>query len=319
MRYRQVDARRLWTILGALLLASSCNSLSLENRCVYNGSSHAQGESFPSADGCNTCSCSGSAVACTLRACLPDAGPSDAPTGCAVGDRFYAIGARFNSGCNDCVCAANDQVSCTTIACIDAGPVDLGQADGPATCQVDEHIYATGVFFPTDDGCNMCQCQSSTGPLCTARACPPGSPEGVGCSFPHTYRFRDDGGFRAFADSSTLAPPHSHTLARDHFANAAPNQCSRDIVCVDPTLVDVVEILQALAHPDVVAALAQTTRPFYGGDTRPVDGTVFMFDRDDGRGFTVGTGPVPAGLSTLVDLLHRLAQQTATTPACAGL
>ena len=50
-----------------------------------------------------------------------------------------------------------------------------------------------------------------------------------------------------------------------------------------------------------------------------MDGTVFMFDRDDGRGFTVGTGPVPAGLSTLVDLLHRLAQQTATTPACAGL
>ena len=82
---------------------------------------------------------------------------------------------------------------------------------------------------------------------------------------------------------------------------------------------DVVEILQALAHPDVVAALAQTTRPFYGSDTRPVDGTVFLFDRDDGRGFTVGTGAVPAGLSTLVDLLHRLDQQTAATAACAGL
>jgi Pacifastin inhibitor (LCMII) len=281
MRCRQVNAGRLWAIMGALLLASSCDSHPLENSCLYNGSSHARGESFPSADGCNTCSCSGSGVACTLRACLPDAGTSDAP--------------------------------------IDASPVDTGPSDGPASCQVGEHIYAAGVFFPTDDGCNMCMCQPSIGAACTARACPPGSPEGLGCSFPHTYRFRDDGGLGAYADSSTLGPPHTHTLVRDHLGNALPNQCNRDVVCVDPTLVDVVEILQALAHPDVVAALAETTRPFYGQDTRPVDGSVFMFDRDDGRGFTVGSGAVPAGLSSLVDLLHRLDQQTATTPACAGL
>jgi hypothetical protein len=44
-----------------------------------------------------------------------------------------------------------------------------------------------------------------------------------------------------------------------------------------------------------------------------------MFDRDDQRGFDVGSGTVPAGLSALVDLLHRLQSQTAATPACSGL
>ncbi|MEO8180576.1 MAG: Kazal-type serine protease inhibitor domain-containing protein [Deltaproteobacteria bacterium] len=39
--------------------------------CVVDGEEHAVGESFPSADGCNTCSCSSNGqVACTLRACV---------------------------------------------------------------------------------------------------------------------------------------------------------------------------------------------------------------------------------------------------------
>ena len=38
--------------------------------CVYEGKRYAAGDSFPSADGCNSCSCSeGGQVACTLRAC----------------------------------------------------------------------------------------------------------------------------------------------------------------------------------------------------------------------------------------------------------
>ena len=285
MRRHHANASRLLAILGTALLASSCDRMSLRDSCSYGGRSHAVGETFASTDGCNACSCTSQGVACTTRACLPDAGPAD--TGVTPPDADSPDG--------------------------NVSP------DASSSCQVGAHIYATGVFFPDDDGCNLCSCQPSFGPTCTARACPPGSPEGLGCSFPRTYRFHDDGGFRAFADSSTLSPPHTHLLARDHLGNALPNQCSRDIVCVDPTLVDVVEILQALAHPDVVAALAQTTRPFYGRDDRPLDGTVFMFDRDDGRGFTVGSGDVPAGLRTLVDLLHRLNEQTAATPACAGL
>lgn len=41
--------------------------------CTYDGKTYKAGESFPSSDGCNTCSCTaGGLVACTLRACLCD-------------------------------------------------------------------------------------------------------------------------------------------------------------------------------------------------------------------------------------------------------
>jgi hypothetical protein len=266
------ERRRIYALGRSLLLAPvlmglGCDLLPLHNdQCTYAGRRHDQGDTFPSADGCNTCSCSsGGSIACTKRACLPpDAGTSDAATGCTFGDRTYAVGETFGAGCNSCTCTASGQVACTTIAC----PVDAGAND---------------------------------------------------CVFDRTYRFHDDGGFVAFTDSSTLSPPRTHLMTRDHFRNSLPNQCTRALVCSDSTLVDVKEIQQALAHPDVVAALAQTTRPFYGTDTRPVDGTVFMFDRDDGRGFDVGSGTVPAGLRALVDLLHQLQTQTAATPECAGL
>lgn len=41
--------------------------------CEHGGKTHAAGESFPSEDGCNTCSCSETGVACTRRACAPAA------------------------------------------------------------------------------------------------------------------------------------------------------------------------------------------------------------------------------------------------------
>ena len=39
--------------------------------CDQDGKTHAVGESFPSTDGCNTCSCTETGVACTQRACAP--------------------------------------------------------------------------------------------------------------------------------------------------------------------------------------------------------------------------------------------------------
>jgi len=40
--------------------------------CELNGSEYAQGQSFPSADGCNTCTCeSPNMIACTEKACAP--------------------------------------------------------------------------------------------------------------------------------------------------------------------------------------------------------------------------------------------------------
>lgn len=42
--------------------------------CEYGGTSKSEGQTFPSTDGCNTCTCSQGHVSCTKRACAPDSG-----------------------------------------------------------------------------------------------------------------------------------------------------------------------------------------------------------------------------------------------------
>src|SRR5215218_6958194 len=41
--------------------------------CDYGGTSRAMGETFPSTDGCNSCSCTEAGVACTKKACAEPA------------------------------------------------------------------------------------------------------------------------------------------------------------------------------------------------------------------------------------------------------
>lgn len=243
--------------------AAGCGS-----RCGHEGISYRVGETFPSDDGCNICSCTSSGIACTTRGCNADGGMDATVSTDAAGD-----------------------------AGADAGRDVAADAAADATVDV-----------PAEDA------------RPTADAALDGADDATAaCSFDHSYRFRDDGGLRAFADSSTLQPARTHVLARDLFINSLPIECSRDLVCSDPTVVDVAEINAALQHPDVVAALATTPNPFYGTDTRPVDGTVFIFLRDDQRGFTVGSGDVPAGLRALENLLHTLQEQTLASPACANV
>jgi hypothetical protein len=60
-----------------VLLAAGCPAV---DDCKYAGRSYRVGESFPSTDGCNSCSCTDRGeVACTLIACLPpNGGANDA-------------------------------------------------------------------------------------------------------------------------------------------------------------------------------------------------------------------------------------------------
>jgi len=216
------------------------------------------------------------------------------------GDTFPAVG-----GCATCSCSAGG-VICGHSACPpDAGNVDAGVGD-----------TAGDVASPRDARGDR---SAATDVAADTESSPPdvATPS---CALDHVYRFRNDGGRLAFADSSTLTPPRTHLLARDHFRNAPPNQCVRELPCNVPALVDEAAIQRALEDADVVAALAMTTRPFYGVDTRPSDGQVFIFDRDDGRGFDAGSGnSVPPGIRALANLLLTLQGETAATPMCAGL
>lgn len=168
----------------AALLVSGCplDSELPPATCTYGGKTYAEGASFPSTDGCNTCSCGfDGQVACTERACLPaDAGADGgaAPVGCAYGGKTYKVGESFPStdGCNSCACTA-EGVACTLKAC------DPGVSAG---CSYGGTVHKFGATFPSTDGCNECTC-TEAGVACTKKAClPPPVPEGecrkTGCS-----------------------------------------------------------------------------------------------------------------------------------------
>jgi eight-cysteine-cluster-containing protein len=85
------------------------------DRCVQDGKVYQPGDTFPSSDGCNSCSCTvNGQIACTLKACV-DAGAS----GCFYQGKRYEVGQSFPAadGCNTCNCGSGGVVGCTKIGC----------------------------------------------------------------------------------------------------------------------------------------------------------------------------------------------------------
>ncbi len=152
------------------------------------------------------------------------------------------------------------------------------------------------------------------------------------CSFDATYTYGYDGGLGLSRIETTLAPPASYHRTKT-FINfvdpPAPLSCMPALpVCGDSSQIDVSDIARDLADPDVVHAMAMSTPPLYGVDSRPTDGVMFRVLRDDGHGFLAGptcatvgefcNGPVPPGISRLVGDLQALDQQQLADPSCAG-
>lgn len=98
------------------------------------------GDTMPSADGCNTCSCGmDGAWACTEKACAMQCTPGEV----------------MNQGCNDCTCDDTGAWSCVVL--IDAGCPSQ-------TC-------TPGEMLPAGDGCNTCTCGMDGQLACTTLGC----------------------------------------------------------------------------------------------------------------------------------------------------
>jgi hypothetical protein len=146
--------------------------------CEYAGQKHRVGESFPSSDGCNQCSCQADgAVACTLRACVQSCGGL---TGAACPDGQYCQYAA------DAQCGAADQTGlCQAI------PEVCPDIYSPV-CGCDDKTYSNeceaagaGVSVVSQGACG-----ASTGQTCgglLGQACPQDQycnfPPDAGCGF----------------------------------------------------------------------------------------------------------------------------------------
>ncbi len=142
-------------VLGALLFAAAalvpaCDG-DIDTTCTVGGVVHQPGDSFPSEDGCNTCSCGeDGAVMCTAMACI---------TTCTYDGKLYEVGESFpaSDGCNTCTCDADGSVACTEKGC--------------PSCTYAGVTYPPGASFPALDGCNTCTCGDDGSVGCTKIAC----------------------------------------------------------------------------------------------------------------------------------------------------
>ena len=149
------------------------------------------------------------------------------------------------------------------------------------------------------------------------------------CSYTTSYTIRDGGGLAAMEDTVWLSPPQSFSLTRMFFTgDAGQLQCYPQMPdCFDPDRIDVSDVVAAIGHADVQAALALATPPTYG-NRAVADGPNFNFMRSGGSGFNAGLAcsvpsatctPIPPGVSALVEVLRMLIRQQRMDPTCSAI
>jgi hypothetical protein len=153
----------------------------------------------------------------------------------------------------------------------------------------------------------------------------------VACRLETSYTFGRIGGFSDELQASELTPPSTYTLTRTIFGGTMPPvSCTNQLPRCGGSneTYTTADIVQALAAPDVVAALAQPEPLVYGEDDRLADGSVLSVRRADGRGLDLGgpcrrigicKRPLTEGMARLAAILGKIASQQRALPGCEAL
>lgn len=318
-------------------------------QCLYDNKAYPPGASVPSADACNTCSCTaGGMIACTQKACAdggpPSDGAVDGPVTCFDANGKIAPCAPdggpagvcmpgADQGCNDDPTVSSLLGKCRPDYTCDCGANMLNPMTGrcfastmPTGCTYEGTTYPLGSKF-------MCSLQSScSGGVCvcatpgvTVPLCGGAPPV---CGFDAVYVYGQIGGLVAYTDQVTLTPPASWVLVRtpSGTSGALGGSCGPALPACTAGPIDVSDIMRDIADPTVqlLLSLSATQSTLLGIDQRPVDGPIFSFKKSGTAGFLVGAPcngasnctDVPGSVRSLMDDLQKLDAQQRQDPSC---
>lgn len=321
--------------------------------CLYNNKPYPVGASFPSSDGCNSCSCTaGGMIACTQKACADGAPPTDGPMCSDANGKIVPCppdggpagvcmpGA--DQACNDDPRLSTLLGKCRSDYTCDCGSNTLNPMTGrciaaavTTSCSYNGTTYPLGskLMCAIDAGCNNGVCVCATPgvvvPLC------PDKPTPV-CGFDAVYVYGLNGGLVTYTDEVTLTPPASYVLVHTPNPNVAAGaiggSCGPALPACTSGPIDVSTIMRDIADPTVqlLLSLSTTQATFLGIDQRGVDAPAFSFRKSGTAGFLVGaqcnsdgTGvagqpctEVPGSVNTLMADLQKLDAQQRQDPSC---
>lgn len=144
-----------------------CSEYCMEQLITSCSDGHHVGESYPSADGCNSCSCTGNGEICTLRYCAPDPAPDCSPYVCADGtnvDRCTDDGHIINYFAEPCLthggeaertkCYGDNQCSGGEVCSTRYGDCESACEPGAEVCM---QVCAGYCIQPRDRGPTSCE------------------------------------------------------------------------------------------------------------------------------------------------------------------